>query len=113
MGTNMDEKASTIMAGVGIFRCTGCGARLFPARLLCPHCHGAEFADERVYDGVVEEISIIRHMIGQADWKPRRIANVRTRGGPMLTVGLEDESGPGTEIELFQDGTAPLGRAKR
>ena len=98
--------------GVGIWRCNGCGARLFPQRLLCPHCHGAAFAEDRVYEGVVEEIAVIRHMIGQADWKPRRIANVRT-DGPMLTVGIEDESGPGAVIELFEDGTAPLGRAKR
>jgi hypothetical protein len=61
---------------------------------------------------VVEEIAVIRHMIGQADWKPRRIANVRTVDGPMLTVGLQDESGPGTLIEIFEDGTAPFGRAK-
>lgn len=99
-------------AGVGIWRCTSCGARLFPQRLLCPRCHGADFAEDRVYEGVVEEIALIRHMIGQADWKPRRIASVRT-DGPMLTVGLEDESGLGTVIELFEEGTAPHGRAKR
>jgi len=98
--------------GVGIWRCNGCGARLFPQRLLCPHCHGAAFTEDRVHEGVVEEVAVIRHMIGQMDWKPRRIANVRT-DGPMLTVGLEDESGPGAVIELFEDGTAPLGRAKR
>jgi len=51
-------------------------------------------------------------MIGQADWKPRRIANVRTAGGPSITVGLRDESGPGTVVELFEDETAPVGQAK-
>lgn len=99
-------------SGVGIWRCVGCGAKLFPERLLCPHCHGQEFEPERVHEGVVEEISTIRHMIGQADWKPRRIANVSTIGGPRLTVGLRDESGPGTVIELFQEDNAPFGRAK-
>ena len=101
-------------AGFGIFRCVVCAARLFPERLLCPRCHGATFEPDRVFEGVVEEVSVIRHMIGQADWQPRRIANVRTPdGGPMLTVGLQDESGPGTRIELFQEGNAPVGRAKR
>jgi uncharacterized OB-fold protein len=85
---------------------------VFPQRLLCPHCHGQEFDEDRVYEGVVEEISIIRHMIGQADWKPRRIANVRTAGGPAITVGLRDESGPGAVIELFEDEKAPVGQAK-
>ena len=67
---------------------------------------------DRVHEGVVEEISVIRHMIGQTDWQPRRIANVRTTGGPSITVGLRDDSGPGTVVELFEDGTAPVGRAK-
>jgi uncharacterized OB-fold protein len=98
--------------GVGIWRCKSCGTAVFPQRLLCPHCHGQEFAEDRVHEGVVEEISIIRHMIGQADWQPRRIANVRTTGGPSITVGLQDESGPGTVVALAEDGTAPVGRAK-
>jgi uncharacterized OB-fold protein len=98
--------------GVGIWRCAGCGLGVFPQPLLCPRCHGAKFAEDRVYNGVVEEISIIRHMIGQENWQPRRIASVRTVDGQLMTVGLQDESGPGTTIELFQDGTAPLGKAK-
>ena len=98
--------------GVGIWRCRGCKAAVFPQRLLCPHCHGQEFDQDRVTEGVVEEISVIRHMIGQASWQPRRIANVRTTGGPSITVGLRDESGPGTVVELFQEEGAPYGRAK-
>jgi len=27
-------------------------------------------------------------------------------------VGLRDQSGPGATIELFEEGTAPFGRAK-
>lgn len=99
-------------AGIGIWRCTGCGTTVFPQRLLCPRCHGAVFDVARVHEGVVEEVSVIRHMIGQADWQPRRIANVRTKGGPSMTVGLRDESGPGAVVELFQEEGAPYGRAK-
>jgi hypothetical protein len=51
-------------------------------------------------------------VLGQTDWAPRRLANVRTVNGPRMTVGLRDESGPGTVIELFEDGTAPFGVAK-
>jgi len=98
--------------GVGIWRCTGCGLGVFPQSLLCPRCHGAAFTVDRVHDAVVEEISVVRHMIGQENWQPRRIASVRTRDGQLMTVGLQDESGPGTTIELFQDGTAPFGKAK-
>jgi hypothetical protein len=40
------------------------------------------------------------------------LANVRTINGPRMTVGLRDESGPGTVISLFEEGTAPFGVAK-
>ena len=99
--------------GVAIWRCAGCRAAFFPQRLLCPRCHGDVFAQERVHEAVVEEVSTIRHMLGQTDWQPRRIANVRTADGPCITVGLTDESAPGTVIELLEEGTAPYGALKK
>jgi len=99
--------------GVGIWRCVKCGTGFFPQRLLCTHCQGDSFAPDRVHEAVVEEISIIRHMLGQTDWQPRRIASVRTADGQRITVGLTDESGPGTVIELFEQDTAPFGAAKK
>ena len=98
--------------GVTIWRCKTCGAGFFPERLLCPRCHGQEWEQDRVYAAVVEEVSTIRHMIGQTDWTPRRIASVRTADGQRMTVGLRDESEPGTAIVLFEDGSAPYGAAK-
>jgi len=99
--------------GLGIWRCAKCGAGFFPQRLLCARCHGAAFEPDRIHEAVVEEISIIRHMLGQTDWQPRRIASVRTSDGQRITVGLTDSSEPGAVIELFEDGTAPFGAAKR
>ena len=98
--------------GIGIWRCVKCHTAFFPQRLLCARCHGDSFEPDRVYEAVVEEVSIIRHMLGQADWQPRRIANVRTSEGLSLTIGLTDESASGTVIELFEEGTAPFGAAK-
>ena len=98
--------------GVGIWRCAGCGTGYFPEPLLCPKCHGHTFNPDRVGEGVIEEISTIRHMIGQPDWKPRRIASVRTSDGQLMTVGLADDAGLGARIELYQEGEAPFGRAK-
>ena len=98
--------------GVTIWRC-GAAARGFSRSGCCaPQCHGAEFDADRVHEGVVEEVSVIRHMLGQENWQPRRIASVRTKDGPLMTVGLTDESGPGAVIELFEDGTAPYGRKR-
>jgi uncharacterized OB-fold protein len=99
--------------GVGIWRCKVCGAAYFPERLLCSRCRGHDFAADRVTEGVIEEITVIRHVLGQTDWQPRRLANVRTVNGPRMTVGLRDESGPGTVITLFEVGIAPFGAAKQ
>ena len=98
--------------GVRIWRCRSCGTSYFPLRLLCPRCGGEDFAEERVTEGVIEEVTVIRHVLGQADWQPRRLANVRTVNGPRITVGLRGDSGPGTVIDLFEEGTAPFGAAK-
>ena len=98
--------------GVTIWRCTNCRAGFFPERLLCPRCHGDRFEADRVREAVVEEISVIRHMLGQENWQPRRIASVRTTDGHLMTVGLRDDSGVGATIELFQEDLAPYGRAK-
>ena len=87
--------------------------RLFSRAALCSRCHGHDFVADRVtHEGVVEEITVIRHVLGQSEWQPRRLANVRTVNGPRITVGLRDEFGPGTAIELFEEGNAPFGAAK-
>ena len=67
---------------------------------------------DRVREAVVEEVSVIRHMIGHTDWTPRRIAAVRTADGQRITVGLRDESEPGTAIVLSEEDGAPFGQAK-
>ena len=79
--------------GVGIWRCLKCKAAFFPERLLCSRCHGHQFEPDRIYKAVVEEVSIVRHMLGETDWQPRRIASVRTAEGQRITVGLRDEFG--------------------
>ena len=98
--------------GVGIWRCARCGATFFPRRLLCARCHGGTFEEDRIYEAVVEEIAVIRHMLGQEDWQPRRIASVRAGNGLCLTVGLADACDPGHVIDLWEEGTAPFGRTK-
>ena len=79
---------------------------------MCPRCGGHDFAEDRITEGVVEEITVIRHVLGQTDWQPHRLANVKTANGPHITVGLRNESEPGTVIELFEEGSAPFGKAK-
>jgi hypothetical protein len=52
-------------------------------------------------------------MIGQADWQPKRIASVRTADGLRFTVGLLDDSPPGSVVELHEEEGAPYGFTKR
>jgi uncharacterized OB-fold protein len=99
--------------GVGIWRCIKCHEGVYPQRLLCPRCHGADFETDRFFRGVVEEITVVRHMLGQSDWQPRRIASVRLAEGQRITVGLLDSSPPGSVIELFEENGAPFGAEKR
>lgn len=98
--------------GLTIWRCVNCRAGFFPERLLCPRCRGDRFETDRVSEAVVEEISVIRHMLGQDNWQPRRIASVRTTDGQRITIGLRDQSESGATVELFEDGGAPFGQAK-
>jgi uncharacterized OB-fold protein len=98
--------------GVTIWRCANCHAGFFPEPLLCRRCHAGTLATDRVHEAVVEEVSVIRHMLGQDNWQPRRIASVRTTDGQRITVGLRDQSEPGATIELFEDNGAPFGQAK-
>jgi uncharacterized OB-fold protein len=98
--------------GIPIARCVACGQGYFPPPLLCARCSCANFAEERAIEAEIEETTTIRHMLGQENWQPRKIASVRTKDGLLLTVGLRVESGPGTTIELFEEDLAPFGRAK-
>jgi uncharacterized OB-fold protein len=97
--------------GVTIWRCVNCGTGFFPEPLLCRRCGGDRFGTDRVGEAVVEEVSVIRHMLGQDNWQPRRIASVRTADGQAITVGLKDNIESGATVELFEDGGAPYGRA--
>lgn len=101
------------MSGLAVWKCGKCGAQFFPRRLLCLRCESPDLTESgHVHEGVIEEITVVRHVLGQEGWKPRRIANVRTPEGLSLTVGLQDDSLIGTRILISQDGTAPVGRAK-
>lgn len=98
--------------GVGIWRCTKCRVGFFPQPLLCARCHNDRFETDRVHYAVVEEISVIRHMLGQENWQPRRIASVRTSDGQLITVGLTGEAGVGAAIDLYHEENAPFGKDK-
>jgi uncharacterized OB-fold protein len=96
--------------GITVTRCTSCGAGYFPARLICPKCGDANWREDQVSEGVVEQSTIVRVAAAQADWKPRHIASVRTADGQMIVAGLEEPLPDATRVALFDRDGAPIAR---
>jgi uncharacterized OB-fold protein len=96
--------------GIPLARCADCGAGYFPARLICPRCGNANWREDRVHDGVVEQTTIVRHAAGHADWEPRHIASVRTSDGQLIVAGLEEPLPAATRVALFERDGSPIAR---
>ena len=92
--------------GLGIWRCVQCGTGFFPERFLCPECRSAEFSRDRVHQGVIEEITTIRHVIGQNEPKLVKVASVRTSDGQLVLAGLRSELDEGHAVDLFEESRA-------
>lgn len=82
-----------------VFVCEGCGRSVFPRRLLCPDCGGAEWRREPVEAGVLEAVT---------ERGGVRVGAVRTPLGPLVVVRVEGEQEPGTEVPLGEDGDIPV-----
>lgn len=96
--------------GIPLTRCINCGAGYFPARLICAKCGEADWRDDTVGEGVVEQSTIVRVAAGQADWTPRHIASVRTVDGQLIVVGLEEPLPNATKVALFDRDGSPIAR---
>ena len=96
--------------GLPLVRCTACNAGYFPARLICPRCGGASWRDDVVNEGVVEQSTIVHHSAGNADWKPRHIASIRTSEGQLIVAGLEEPLPNATRVALFDREGSPIAR---
>ncbi len=94
--------------GVRIWRCIECGTAYFPERLLCPRCGGHDFAEDRVTEGVIEEITVIRHVLGQTDWQPHRLANVTHGERSSHDGGLARRVGTGNQDRVVRRGHGPV-----
>ena len=49
-------------------------------------------------------------MLGQKDWKPRNIANIKTALGIYITAGIEDAAQVGDALYIYSDNGAPIGK---
>ncbi len=73
---------------------------MFPRRLLCPDCGGAEWREEQVENGALEATTE----------RDVRVGAVRTPLGPLVIARLESGATPGTEVLLDHDGDVPVAR---
>jgi len=97
-----------MILGCQYWRCEDCGATCFPRRFLCPRCRGVRLSEDRVSDGVVEEVTQVRHAIGRgADSDIPIIASILTGAGHRMIVRLDTPLAPGAEVALFEHDGAP------
>ena len=96
--------------GLPLARCTVCNAGYFPPRLICPQCGSAAWRDDTVNEGVVEQSTIVHHAAGNAEWKPRHIASIRTSEGQLIVAGLEEPLPNATRVTLFDQEGSPVAR---
>jgi hypothetical protein len=82
--------------------CAACGRAVFPQRLLCPDCGGAEWRHEPVDAGVLEAAT---------ERDGVHVGLVRTPLGPVLVARVEGEHHPGAQVALDEDGDVPVARA--
>lgn len=80
--------------------CASCGRPVFPRRLLCPDCGGAEWREEQVASGVLEAVTE----------REVRVGAVRTPLGLLALARVESDAAPGSEVTLDQDGDVPVAR---
>ncbi len=91
-------------------KCSNCNKFTFPKKYFCSECGNTEFDAISINEGKVEEISVIRHMLGQKDWKPRKIANIKIALGIYITAGIEDAAQVGDALYIYSDNGAPIGK---
>lgn len=101
------------MAKMEIYMCKSCSKYTFPKKYFCSNCGSIDYDLVEAGEGIVKEISLINHMLGQKDWKPRNIANVETNLGICITVGIEGNIEVGDLVTLSSDNGVPIGKKSR
>lgn len=100
--------------GLPISVCSTCGHAVFPRRLLCPRCGGAEWRNEEVSSAVVEEVTTLRRAPGGPIAVPVPVGAVRLEGGVVVVARLEGGLEPGDPVRLeYRDGVPVARQAPR
>jgi uncharacterized OB-fold protein len=96
-------------AGVVLWRCRHCGAGFYPHPLLCARCGGAEGEPTAVYEGTLEEATVMHRAVGApAGAPPRQLATIALPGGQRIVAALEGRPEPGARVVLRESEGALL-----
>jgi len=98
------------MEKLQFFECNKCSKQTFPKKFFCSNCGNIDFNLIDAPEGKIKEISVIRHMLGNKDWQPRKIANIQTDTGVSLTVGIEDNIQIGDILNIYSKDGAPFAK---
>jgi uncharacterized protein len=103
-----------VNGGLPIRVCSACGHAVFPPRLLCPRCGGAEWRTEEVGSGVVEEATVLERAPGGPVSPAVRLGSVRLEDGVVVVARLEGGVEPGDSVRLeYRDGVPVAHQAPR
>jgi uncharacterized OB-fold protein len=97
----------------GLVVCVRCERAAFPRPLWCPACGGAEWREEELGAGRVEETTYVRRVPGHTLVPPARLGTVRLDAGPVLVARLAPGVSAAGRVWLELDGGAPVARPIR
>lgn len=96
-------------AGVTLWCCRNCGAGFYPQPLLCPGCGAAEGEPTPVYEGQIEEATMVHRAVGAPEGTPpRQLATIALPGGQRVVAALEGQPEPGARVVLRESDGALL-----
>ena len=98
--------------GLNAWKCKDCRAVYFPERFLCASCGGHTLETIIVEEGIIEDMTIVRHVLAQKDWQPKPIATVLIDGGARILAGVLDDSKANDRVSLAHEELAPFVRRK-
>lgn len=83
-----------------IFCCADCGTPAYPARRLCPACGAGRWQAADASQGVIDDVTVMRHRAGADAQADVILSTVVTHAGPTVIAALDEVLARGTSVEL-------------
>jgi uncharacterized protein len=97
----------------GLAVCTTCARAAFPVPVWCPSCGGANWREEELGAGAVEETTFLRRAPGRRLDAAVRLGSVRLDVGPAIVSRLAPGATSGTRVWVELEEGVPVARPLR